>query len=168
MKQINKSKKPRKPYSGSLKEMSIHDYFEAHARFTVQEWEQLHRPSKRPIGWLKTEDKLKQLFKTLRDYSFIDCSHEIFETHFKWSNLETERIKWLGRSNSLTFLIRELIDEFFIPSTQSPYLMISQHFVNANGQAYDNNRLRKNHNKGIRNPENQGNIERVMESIINN
>lgn len=153
------------PYSG-IQNLDVHEYFESHAYLSREDWNKLNKLPCRPIGWLQTDEKLKLFFDTLTKYSLISCPYDIFSKHFKKSDVGTKKIEWLGFANSLTFLLKELMAEFCVPSTFSPYKMIELHFVDSRGNDFNVNRLRKNNSKGIRNPENQGNMERIVESLI--
>lgn len=120
----------------------------------------------RAIGWLFTAIKLRLLFDLLSDSGFIQCSFEVFESHFINRGMKPELIKWCGASNALSFLISELLYARAIPPTNSPYVMTANHFIKANGESFDNNRLRKNHNKGMSNSRMEIHISNIVKALI--
>jgi len=120
------------------------------------------------IGWLFTTAKLRLLFDLLSDSGFIQCPFEVFESHFINRGINQVEIKWYGASNALSFLVSELLYAGAIPPTNSPYLMTANHFVKANGEPFDNNRLRKNHNKGISNYKLETHISNIVKALMKN
>ena len=146
--------------------IDIHEYYQSYSYLSIKEWEKLSH-TVRPIGWLHSLDVFSKLYFKLRSYSLIVCSFEVFKKHFFDVNAISERIIWFGKSNALTLLISELMEEFFIPTTVSLYKAVSEHFISSRGNEYSIEKLRKNHNKGVRSPESQGNIERIIESLSN-
>ncbi len=120
----------------------------------------------RIIGWLFTVTKLRLLYDLLFDAGFIQCKFELFENHFLGRSASQGEIRWYGASNALTFLISELIYANAIPPSNSPFLMTSNHFIKASGEKFDNNRLRKNHNKGMSNNKLEIHLTNIVKSIM--
>lgn len=98
-----------------------------------------------PIGWLKAENILFELYNFLAKRAFIQCSFEDFRKHFIGSENAKEKIRWFFNVKYLAQLFIWLKNDF-IPDHREIFKLLFQHFSDRKGNDLKIDSLRSSMN----------------------